>query len=119
VEINELPNDNGLPNDVSPSDSRRRRQLAIAVVGGALAALLGFGAVATTFAADPSPSPSAGTEATPAPNRTNQGGGLHRGMKGNCPNMGNGGGGGSGNGSSPANPSSPTPSEAPSDTPES
>lgn len=108
---------NGFPIDVSPSEARRRRPLAIAVVGGALAALLGFGAVATTLAADPSPSPSAGTQAP----GSNPGGGTHRGgMKGNCPNMGNrGGSGGAGNGTTPTNPSSPSPSESPSDVPES
>lgn len=112
------------PTPVSRGDAGRTRRLAVAIAGGALIGLVGFGAAATTFAADPSPSPSAGTEATPAPNRNKAGGGTHRGgMRGDCPNMGdrgNGSGnGGSGGGATPQTPESPSPSESPSDVPES
>jgi hypothetical protein len=115
---------NTTPTPVSRHDAGHTRRLAVAIAGGTLIALVGFGAVATTFAADPSPSPSAGTEATPAPNRNKAGGGTHRGgMRGDCPNMGNGGNGsdngGSGGGATPQTPESPSPSESPSDVPES
>jgi hypothetical protein len=120
---------NTTPTPVTRIDAGRSRRLALAIAGGALIALVGFGAVATTFAADPSPSPSAGTEATPAPDRNKAGNGTHRGgTRGDCANKGdrgngsgNGGSGngGSGGGATPQTPESPSPSESPSDVPES
>lgn len=112
---------NGALTPVSRPEAGRRRRLALAIAGGAFVSLVGFGAVATTFAADPSPSPSAGTEATPAPNRSKSGTGSHRGgARGDCPDKGErGGNGGSGGGTTPQTPESPSPSESPSDVPES
>jgi hypothetical protein len=107
--------------DVAAVDSRFRRQAMLALAGAALFALLGFGAVTTTFAADPSPSPSAGTEATPAPDsdatpapgQTDRGQGNHRGTRGDCPDKdGQGGGSDEGDGSDNGDDASPAPSDS-------
>ena len=112
--------------DVAAVDSRFRRQALLALAGAALFAALGFGAVATTLAADPSPSASAATEATPAPSseatrapsETDRGQGTHRGTRGDCPDKDRtGGGGGNGSGGDDASPA-PSDGAEPSASPE-
>ena len=110
---------------VAADDAARRfkRQAAVAVAGAALFALLGFGAAATTLAADPSPSPSpsAGAQETAAPDGTNRPPGAHRGgTRADCREKQGQGGGDSGEsgGSGDSGDDGSTPSPVPSDSPE-